>query len=446
MVLRNFKIALRAAAAATLTLIYSISAFAVDLNMPVGVTPISHDVYGLHMYAFWVCVGIGIVVFGLMLISIIWHRKAAGHQAAQFHESTLLEVIWTIIPFIILIALAIPAAKVLIRMTNTSDPDMSVMIEGYQWKWQYDYLQDGFSYFSMLAADSNAASQLDSKISPDSVPNYLRDVDHPMVVPTGKKIRLLITANDVIHSWYVPDFAEKVDAIPGFVNEGWIEIDKPGTYRGACTELCGRGHGFMPIVVVAESWSDYQKWVTAMKAGNGAFIDPTTLQPEQTGSPVVFAPALLNFNAPSPAQLEPIAAVLPAAAPITKPEVAATAAKPATKQAAVTEKTWTMTTAMARGKQMFDTNCAACHMADGNGNPTMGVPAIAGGPIPNGPLAAHISLVLHGKGIMPAWGNVLNDADLAAVITYERNAFGNHKGDVVQPAQIKAARRAVKRN
>jgi len=439
MLLKNHNNALHVVIAAVMALI-SGTALAVDLNMPVGVTPISHDVYGLHMYAFWICVGIGIVVFGLMIISIIWHRKAAGHQAAQFHESTVLEVVWTIIPFIILIALAIPAAKILVKMTNTSDADMNIKIEGYQWKWQYDYLQDGFSYFSMLAADSNAARQLDSKINPDSVPNYLRDVDHPMVVPTGKKIRLLITSNDVIHSWWVPDFAVKVDAIPGFVNEGWIEIDKPGIYRGACTELCGRDHAFMPVVVVAENWDDYQKWVAAMKASNGAYINPATLQPEQTGSPVVYAPPELNFNAPTTAQLEPIAAVLPAAAPTAKPEDATAAANPVGKQPAATEKTWTMATAMARGKQVYDTNCAACHMADGKGNPAMGVKAIAGGTIANGPLAAHISLVLHGKGIMPAWGNILKDTDLAAVITYERNAFGNHKGDVVQPAQIKTAR------
>lgn len=439
MLLKNLNSAFRVLMAAILALI-SGTALAVDLNMPVGVTPMSQDVYGLHMYVFWVCVGIGVVVFGMMIISIIWHRKAAGHKAAQFHESTVLEVVWTIIPFIILIALAIPAAKILVKMTNTSDPDMSIRIDGYQWKWQYDYLQDGFSYFSNLAADSNAASQLDSKINPESDPNYLRDVDHPMVVPIGRKIRLLITANDVIHSWYVPDFAEKVDAIPGFINEGWIEVEKTGTYRGGCTELCGRGHGFMPIVVVAESWDDYQKWVAAMKASNGAFIDPATLQPELTGSPVVYAPAVLNINASSSAQLQPTASVLPPVVPTVKTQPAAAVAKPASQPASAAKESLTMATAMARGKQVFDTNCAACHMADGKGNSEIGAPAIAGGPIPNGPVAAHISLVLHGKGVMPAWGKVLSDMDLAAVITYERNAFGNHKGDVVQPAQIKAAR------
>ncbi len=439
MLLKNLNFALRVLVAAMLAFI-SGTALAVDLNMPMGVTPIGQAVYGLHMYAFWVCVGIGIVVFGLMIVSIIWHRKAAGHQAAQFHDNTVLEVIWTIIPFIILIALAIPSAKILVKMTDTSDSDMSIKIEGYQWKWQYDYLQDGFSYFSTLAADSNAARQLDSGINPESIPHYLRDVDHPMVVPTDTKIRLLITSNDVIHSWWVPDFGVKMDAIPGFVNQVWIKVDQPGTYRGSCSQLCGRGHAFMPIVVVAENRDDYQKWIAAMKTGNGAYIDPASMQSEQTGSPVVYAPAVLNINTNTSAQLQPTASVLPAAAPTAQAQSPTTVAEPSVQKMAGIEKTLTLAEAMARGKQVFDTNCAACHMTNGKGNPEIGAPAIAGGPIPNGPVAAHISLVLHGKGIMPAWGKVLNDADLAAVITYERNAFGNHKGDVVQPAQIKAAR------
>lgn len=441
MFLKNSKHVLRIVLAVTLAAL-SGSVWALDLNMPVGVTPISHDVYHLHMYAFWMCVGIGVVVFGLMIISMIWHRKAAGHQAAQFHENTLLEVIWTIIPFLILIALAIPAAKVLVKMTNTSDPDLTIKIEGYQWKWQYDYLQQGFSYFSTLAADSNAASQLDSRISPFSVKHYLRDVDHPMVVPTGRKIRLLITANDVIHSWYVPDFAFKVDAIPGFVNQGWIKIDAPGTYRGGCTELCGRGHGFMPIVVVAESPADYQKWLAAMQASNGAYINPETMQPETNGSPVEYAPAQLNFSMPSvaPVSAAGAAPAAPAAAtamPLASPTAAAPKPAPA-----VAAQTWTLASAMARGRQVFENNCASCHMSDGKGNSAMGVPAIAGGPVPNGPLHEHIELVLHGKGIMPAWGNILSDSDLAAVITFERNAFGNHGGGPVSPAEIAKAKTA----
>lgn len=260
-----------------------------SMDMPEGVTPMSHDVKGLSDYSFFMMVGIAVIVFGIIIFSLIFHRKSIGHQAAQFHENTPLEIIWTIIPFLILIALAIPAAKILVKETNTSDPKMSVEIEGYQWMWQYNYLQTGFSYFSKLSESSNEARMLDSKVSPYSVPHFLRDVDHPLVLPTGVKIRLLITANDVIHSWYVPDFAFKMDAIPGFVNQGWIKIDKPGIYRGGCTELCGRGHAFMPVVVVAEPPAEYQKWLAAMKASNGKYINPQTYAPEDIGSPVVYA-------------------------------------------------------------------------------------------------------------------------------------------------------------
>lgn len=260
-----------------------------QFNLPAGVTPMSHDVYGLNNYAFFMMVGIGVIVFGIIIFSLVFHRKSIDHKAAHFHENTPLEVIWTIIPFLILIALAIPAAKILVKETDTSAPAMSVEIEGYQWMWQYNYLQTGFSYFSKLSESSNEARMLDSKVSPYSVPHFLRDVDHPLVLPTGVKIRLLITANDVIHSWYVPDFAFKMDAIPGFVNQGWIKIDKPGIYRGGCTELCGRGHAFMPVVVVAEAPADYQKWLAAMKASNGKYINPQTYAPEDVGSPVVYA-------------------------------------------------------------------------------------------------------------------------------------------------------------
>jgi cytochrome c oxidase subunit 2 len=396
-------------------------------NLPEGVTATSHQVYDLHMMVFWVCVGIAVVVFGAMLIAIFTFRKAAGAKAAQFHESTSLEIAWTIAPVIILVAMAVPAAKTLVRMSDTSDPQMTIKITGYQWKWQYDYLQDGFSFFSMLAKSSDEASQLHSGIDPASVPNYLRDVDHPLVVPTGEKIRLLITSDDVIHSWWMPDFGGKTDANPGFVNLSWINVDQPGVYRGACAELCGRWHGFMPIVVVAKTPADYQAWVNAMKASNGKYVSPYDGSLEDNGSPVVFSAT--NYNSVMTA---------PAAA---APAAAAPAAAPAVKTAAAPEApAWDMATAMAKGKQVYDQNCASCHMPDGKGNPELGAKAIAGGTIPNGPLAAHIALVLKGKGIMPAWGNMLNDTDLAAVITYERNAFGNHKGDLVKPEDIKAAK------
>lgn len=286
-----------------------------QMNMPRGVTPMSHDVKGLSDYSFFMMVGIGVVVFGIIIISLIFHRKSIGHQSAQFHENTPLEIIWTIIPFLILIALAVPAARILVKETNASDPAMSIEIEGYQWMWQYNYLQTGFSYFSKLSESSNEARMLDSKVSPYSVPHFLRDVDHPLVLPTGEKIRLLITANDVIHSWYVPDFAFKMDAIPGFVNQGWIKIDKPGIYRGGCTELCGRGHAFMPIVVVAEPPAEYHKWLAAMQASKGKYINPQTYQPEDIGSPVVYAPPELSLPAASQGQVSGVAPAAGSAAP-----------------------------------------------------------------------------------------------------------------------------------
>ena len=401
-----------------------------DYNLPEGVTPVSHDVYSLHMMVFWVCVGIAVVVFGAMLVAIFKFRKAAGAKAANFHESTAVEIVWTIVPVIILVAMAIPAAKTLVRMADTSDPGMTIKIVGYQWKWEYDYLQEGFSFFSMLSRESDEASQKGSGIDPTTVPNYLRDVDHPLVVPVGVKIRLLITADDVIHSWWMPDFGGKTDAIPGFVNQTWIKVEEPGVYRGACAELCGRWHGFMPIVVVAKTPADYQAWVNAMKASNGTYISPYDGKPEENGGPVTFTPVTFD-SLMAPAAATPVKTG--------ETQAADAAPAPAAPAAAPTAK-WDMAAAMARGQQVYSQNCAACHMADGKGNPEMGAKPIAGSPIANGPLAAHIERVLKGKGIMPAWGNQLNDTDLAAVITFERNSFGNHKGDLVKPEDIKAAR------
>jgi cytochrome c oxidase subunit 2 len=203
-------------------------------NLPKGVTEISHEVFHLHMLIFWVCVAIGVVVFGAMFYSVFAHRKSKGHKAADFHESTTVEIIWTAIPFVILISMAIPAAGTLIKMEDTRGAELTVKVTGYQWKWHYDYLGENVSYFSTLAATSNRARQLGSGIDPKSVENYLVDVDNPLVLPVGKKIRFLVTANDVIHAWWVPALAVKKDAIPGYVNEIWTKIDQPGTYRGVC--------------------------------------------------------------------------------------------------------------------------------------------------------------------------------------------------------------------
>lgn len=232
-------------------------------NMPVGVTPISELVYWLHMRTFWICVGLAVVVFGIMFISIIVHRKSRGAVAARFHENLLLELAWTIAPVIILIVMAVPAVGVLAKMYDTSHAKMTIKVTGYQWMWHYDYIGKNISFYSKLSESSNRARVLGSDISPYSVKNYLRSVDHPMVVPTGQKIRLLITSGDVIHSWWVPDFGGKMDAIPGYINHFWIKIDKPGRYSGQCAELCGRDHAFMPIVVIAKKPQAFRAWVKA---------------------------------------------------------------------------------------------------------------------------------------------------------------------------------------
>lgn len=348
---------------------------AYDLNLPRGVTPISREVFDLHMLVLWVCVAIGIVVFSAMFYSIIRHRKSKGAVAAKFHESTVVEVLWTIVPFLILIGMAIPATKTLIAMEDTRNADVSIKVTGYQWKWRYDYLDDGVGFFSTLSTPKDEIFNRAEKN-----PHYLLEVDHPMVVPVNKKVRLLITANDVIHSWWVPVFGMKKDAIPGFVNEMWINVDTPGTYRGQCAELCGKDHGFMPIVVVAKEQPDYDQWLADQQQASAA-------------------------------------------------------------AAADSDREFSKDELMARGEKVFTANCAACHQANGEGVPGA-FPALKGGVIATGPVPGHLDIVLHGKNgtAMAAFGSQLNDADLAAVITYERNAWGNDTGDVVQPADVKAAR------
>jgi cytochrome c oxidase subunit 2 len=345
------------------------------LNLPRGVTPISQDAYDLHMLILWICVAIGVVVFGAMFISIISHRKSRGAVAAQFHESTTVEIIWTIIPFLILIGMAIPATKALIAMEDTSDSDLSIKVTAYQWKWGYDYLDEGISFFSTLSTPKEEIYN-----EKDKGENYLLEVDNPVVVPANKKVRLLITASDVIHAWWVPTLGMKKDAIPGFVNEMWFKIEEPGTYRGQCAELCGKDHGFMPIVVVAKTEEEYSQWVADQKLASNA-------------------------------------------------------------AAADAQRSWGKDELMAKGEQVYATGCAACHQASGEGIPGA-FPALKGGAIATGPVDAHIDLVLNGKAgtAMAAFGSQLSDADLAAVITYERNAWGNATGDIVQPSDIKAAR------
>ena len=232
-----------------------------ELNMPVGVTELSRRIHSLHMLILWVCVVIAVAVFGAMIYSIVKFRRSQGAQPAAFDHSTRAEIIWTVIPIVILVAMAVPAAATLVRIEDTRNSDLTVKVTGYQWRWHYEYLDRNVAFFSSLARESDAARQLNSGIDPQSVKNYLLDVDHPLVVPIGKKVRILLTAGDVIHAWWVPSFGMKKDAIPGFVNEMWFRADQIGLYRGQCAELCGRDHGFMPIVVDVRSQEDFDSWL-----------------------------------------------------------------------------------------------------------------------------------------------------------------------------------------
>lgn len=240
------------------------------VNMPVGVTPISQAAYQLHMTIFWICVVIGIGVFGVMFYSMYKHRKSKGAVAANFHEHHLIEVIWTVIPFLILIGMAIPATRTLIEMEDTRNAEITLKVTGFQWMWRYEYIEDEVSFFSRLDAESNFARLKGSGINPRTVEYYLLNVDKRVVLPVDTKVRILMTANDVIHAWWVPELGGKKDAIPGFINEMWVLIEEPGVYRGQCAELCGKDHGFMPIVVEAVSKEDYRRWIEDQKAGTAS--------------------------------------------------------------------------------------------------------------------------------------------------------------------------------
>jgi len=347
------------------------------LNLRRGVTSISHNAYDLHMLILWICVAIGAVVFAAMFISIFSHRKSKGAKPAQFHESTTVEILWTVVPFLILIGIAVPATKALVAMEDTSNSDLSIKVTGYQWKWGYDYLKGEGEGISFLSTLTTPREQINNQ-APKST-TYLIEVDNEVVVPVNRKVRIVTTANDVIHSWMIPAFGVKQDAIPGFVRDTWFKAEKVGVYRGQCAELCGKDHGFMPIVVKVVEEDEYQQWVLA------------------------------------------------------KQEKAAA-------EAAASGKAMSKEELMARGESVYKKSCLACHQDQGQGLPPM-FPALAGGKIATGPAAAHIDIVLHGKPntAMQAFGAQLNDADLAAVITYERNSWGNSAG-VVQPSDVKAAR------
>ena len=336
---------------------------------------IARQIYDLHTLIMWIIVGIFVVVFGAMTWAIIKHRKAAGHEAEQFHENTTVEIVWTVIPFLILIGMAYPATKTVLAMKDTSSPDITIKATGYQWKWGYDYLQEGISFYSAL---STPRAQIEGAAPKGT--HYLLEVDNPVVVPVGKKVRIITTANDVIHAWWVPALGIKQDAIPGFVRDTWFKADNPGTYRGQCAELCGKDHGFMPIVVEAVTPEKYAAWVADQKK-----------------------------------------------------RMAATAVDPG--------KQWTLEELKAHGAKVYAANCVACHQATGMGLPKV-FPALSGSKIVNGPKEAQILQVLNGKpGTAMAPFKHLPDADIAAVVTYTRNNWANKVGDAVTPAEVKALRK-----
>ena len=375
------------------------------LNMTPGVSSVSREVYGLHMLLLWICTAIGVLVFSAIIYSVIKFRRSTGGVAAQFHHNTTGEIVWTVIPMLILISIAVPATKVLVVMEDTSNSDLSIKVTGYQWRWGYEYLDEGISFISSLDRQSDLARQRNPVIKPREVENYLLEVDNPVVVPVGKKIRFLLTSNDVIHSWWVPALGWKRDAIPGYINELWTRIEEPGIYRGQCAELCGRDHAFMPIVVKAVPEDEYRAWVEEQKAR----MAPGRQEPAQAANP---APAS-----------QPQQALPPAAAAA---------------QDVVAEPT--LAELMQLGEQAYLTNCASCHQADGTGMPPM-FPALKGSPVVAGDIDAHLEVVLRG---VPGTAMVsfahLSDAELAAIVTYKRNAWGNDTGELIRPADVRAAR------
>ena len=338
----------------------------------------ARDIDTLHQYVMWLIIVIFVGVFGFMFYSCYAHRKSKGHQAAQFHENTTVEILWTVIPAIILVGIAWPVTKTVIAQKDTSAPDLTLKVTGYQWKWGYDYINgegEGISFVSMLKTPRD---QIENRA--DKNPNYLLEVDNEVTVPVGKKVRVVLTAADVIHAWWVPAFGAKQDAIPGFLRDIWFKADKVGTFRGQCVELCGKEHGFMPIVVNVVSQEDYTKWVGEKKKAMAASADDPS-------------------------------------------------------------KTWNLPELIARGEKVYAANCVACHQPTGRGNPPA-FPPLAGSKVVNGAEEAQIDVVLNGKPntAMAAFAKQLNDTEIAAVVTYTRNSWGNKASDV-QPAEVKARRK-----
>jgi len=344
------------------------------LNLPPPSTSIASRILDLHNAIMLICLIIFIVVFGVMFYSLYAHRKSRGHKAHQFSHNSKLEVVWTIIPFIILVGMAIPSTATLLFMEDTTESDLTVKITGYQWKWEYEYLDHDIAFFSNL---STPRAQIENR--EPKTENYLLEVDKPMVIPANRKVRILLTSNDVIHAWWIPKFGVKKDAIPGYINEIWVNVDEPGTYRGQCAELCGKDHAFMPIVAEVLAAEDFDAWVDDQKGVQMA-------------------------------------------------------------SAQEADRSWTMDELMVRGEQVY-INCIACHGDKGQGVPPA-FPPLTASPITTGAIEDHINIVMKGKAntTMIGFEQQLSDADIAAVITYERNALGNSVGDLVQPSEIKALR------
>ncbi len=355
---------------------FPLSAFAVSdwqLNLTKGVSPMSQDIYGLHMTAMAICAGIGVVVYGILIFTLIRYRQSKGAVPAKFYKNTTLENIWTVIPAVLLVSMAIPATQVMMDMEDSNDSELTIKITGSQWKWKYSYLNQGIEFESELSTPLKQMQGLEKKGV-----WYLRDVNHPLVLPINKKIRFVVTSSDVIHSWWVPKLGVKRDAIPGFIHEAWTLIKEPGTYRGQCAELCGENHAYMPIVVNAVSEEEFSKWVVA----------------QQT-------------------QPHPVA-----------------------------QTHWAMATVMKQGEDLYARNCAGCHQLDGTGIPPLFPSLVTSSVVVGDPVSRHIDLVLKGipGSAMQAFSPQLNDVALAAIITYERNAWGHKTGDLVTPEDIQLRR------
>jgi cytochrome c oxidase subunit 2 len=358
-----------------------------QLNMQAPVTGIAAYIYSLHNWMMVVCLVIFIGVFGVMFYSVFKHRKSLGHKPATFHESTTVEIAWTIVPFLIVIGMALPATHAVVQMKDTSNPDLTIKVTGMQWKWGYDYLKgegEGISFLSNLATPRTQVGEPGIAPTEKRTENYLLEVDNPVVVPVGKKVRLVLTANDVIHSWTIPAFAVKQDAIPGFVRDAWFKAEQVGTYRGNCVELCGKEHAFMPIVVKVVSAEDYTAWVNGEKTRMAALADDPN-------------------------------------------------------------KVWTIDELKTKGEKVYAANCVACHQANGQGVPSAFAPLV-GSPVVLGHKAEQIAVLLNGKhsgkypSAMPAWKQ-LSDSEIASVITYTRNSWTNKADEnIVQPSEVLAAR------